>query len=182
MVTQDVCILPSAPNFRDLGGLRTESGRTVRGGLLYRSDALHALTEEDLPVYQGLGIRQLIDLRTPFERQISPNLLPEGAEYAAVAVQKTEEEGANFSQTLRDPNKAREIFANGGAERYMYGVYHGLTTAPEAHDGYRELVERARDPRPWSSTAVRARTVPGGALPCCCPCWVWTKRPSWPTT
>src|SRR5699024_1192510 len=39
LVTQDVCILPSAPNFRDLGGLRTESGRTVRGGLLYRSDA-----------------------------------------------------------------------------------------------------------------------------------------------
>lgn len=145
MVTQDACILPSAPNFRDLGGLRTESGRTVRGGLLYRSDALHALTEEDLPVYQGLGIRQLIDLRTPFERQISPNLLPEGAEYAAVAVQKTEAEGANFSQTLRDPNKAREIFANGGAERYMYGVYHGLTTAPEAHDGYRELVERAAE-------------------------------------
>ena len=142
-VTQDVCILPSAPNFRDLGGIRTENGRTVRTGLLYRSDALHSITEEDLPVYNGLGIRQLIDLRTPHERDSRPNLLPEGAEYAVVAVQNAEAAGANFSQMLMDPNKARAMFGNGGGERFMYGVYRDLTTESEAHDGYRDLVERA---------------------------------------
>src|SRR5699024_6075762 len=181
--TQDVCILPSAPNSRDLGDLRTESGRTVRVGLLYRSDALQAPTAEDLAVYQGLGTRQLIDLRTPFEREISHNLLPEGVEYAAVAVQKTEAEGANFSQTLRDPNKAREIFANGGAERYMYSVYHGLTTAPEAHDGYRELVERAAKGPTRSeehTSAGKDRTGWGAAV--LLSLLGWAKRTMWPAT
>lgn len=142
-MTKDGFILPSAPNFRDLGGLRTENGRTVRAGLLYRSDALHSITEEDLPVYNGLGIRQLIDLRTPHERENLPDLLPEGAEYAAVAVQKAEAAGANFSQVLGHPDKARSVFGNGGAERFMYGVYRELVTDVEAHAGYRDLVERA---------------------------------------
>lgn len=167
LVTQDVCILPSAPNFRDLGGLRTETGRTVRTGLLYRSDALHSISEEDLPVYQGLGIRQLIDLRTPHERQNMPNLLPEGAEYAAVAVQKAEAAGANFAQTLTDPTRAREVFGNGGAERYMYGVYRGLATTPEAHDGYRDLVERtAKGPTAvvFHCSAGKDRTGWGAAV------------------
>ena len=79
IVTNDGFLLPSAPNFRDLGGHRTKEGRTVRSGLLYRSDALHTLTEQERATYDGFGIRQLIDLRSSHERDRLPDLIPNGA-------------------------------------------------------------------------------------------------------
>lgn len=143
IVTNDGFLLPSAPNFRDLGGHRTKEGRTVRSGLLYRSDALHTLTEQERTTYDGFGIRQLIDLRSSHERDRLPDLIPDGAEYAAIGVQKTDSAGANFIDLFADPEQARVAFGDGAAERYMYDVYRGLVTDTEALDGYRDLVERA---------------------------------------
>ena len=54
-------------NFRDLGGLETVDGRQVRPGVLYRADTLHRLTDDDLDVLRGLGLRTVIDLRTQGE-------------------------------------------------------------------------------------------------------------------
>ncbi|MBE1457115.1 protein-tyrosine phosphatase [Nocardiopsis terrae] len=142
-MTNDGFLLPSAPNFRDLGGHRTREGRTVRDGLLYRSDALHSISEQDRAAYDGFGIRQLIDLRTHHERDRLPDLVPEGAEYAAVGVQNAEAPGANFVDLLADRERARKAFGNGAAERFMFGVYRDLVTEDEALDGYRDLVERA---------------------------------------
>ncbi|PWV57472.1 protein-tyrosine phosphatase [Nocardiopsis sp. L17-MgMaSL7] len=143
VVTNDGFLLSSAPNFRDLGGHRTKDGRTLRGGLLYRSDALHTIAEHDLPAYQGFGIRQLIDLRTHHERDRLPDVVPEGAEYAAVGVQDAEAAGANFVELLADPERARAMFGDGAAERFMLEVYRALVSDTEALDGYRDLVERA---------------------------------------
>ncbi|MGC4879954.1 tyrosine-protein phosphatase [Micromonospora sp. DT43] len=54
-------------NFRDLGGYRTDDGRSVRWGLLYRSDSLGKLSGADLDRFQALGVRTVIDLRYPWE-------------------------------------------------------------------------------------------------------------------
>ncbi|MFF3002901.1 tyrosine-protein phosphatase [Kitasatospora sp. NPDC057940] len=55
-------------NFRDLGGLPAADGRSVRRGLLYRSDSLGKLTSPaDLDRLQALGVRTVIDLRYPWE-------------------------------------------------------------------------------------------------------------------
>lgn len=51
-------------NFRDLGGYGTNDGRHTRWGRLFRSDALHDLTEADLEVFRGLGIAAVVDLRS----------------------------------------------------------------------------------------------------------------------
>ena len=52
-------------NFRDLGGYAAAEGRTVRSGLLYRSDSLSTLRpgSEDESRLRALGVRQVIDLR-----------------------------------------------------------------------------------------------------------------------
>jgi protein-tyrosine phosphatase len=63
-------------NFRDLGGYRTSTGATVRWGLLFRSDALHGLSEGDLERYEGLGLRVVYDLRREDERDERPDPVP----------------------------------------------------------------------------------------------------------
>ncbi|MFF1463105.1 tyrosine-protein phosphatase [Streptomyces sp. NPDC058330] len=54
-------------NFRDLGGIRTAEGRTVRRGLVFRSDSPARLEGPEWDRFLGLGIRTVIDLRYPWE-------------------------------------------------------------------------------------------------------------------
>src|SRR5689334_2931769 len=54
-------------NFRDLGGYRTVDGPQLRWGRVFRADGLHRLTESDLEAVRRLGLRTVIDLRTPAE-------------------------------------------------------------------------------------------------------------------
>jgi hypothetical protein len=51
-------------NFRDLGGYPVAGGRRVRWGRLYRSDSLHTITTDDVPMLRDLGIRTAIDFRS----------------------------------------------------------------------------------------------------------------------
>lgn len=67
-MTPSRCIpFAGASNFRDLGGYPSIEGRTTRWGRLYRSDALHGLTEDDLKLLRTLGIATIIDLRSSVE-------------------------------------------------------------------------------------------------------------------
>ena len=60
--------LDGCVNFRDLGGYPTRSGRTLRWRVLFRSDALHALTERDVSrLRDELGLTDIVDLRSSFE-------------------------------------------------------------------------------------------------------------------
>jgi protein-tyrosine phosphatase len=65
--------LAGGRNFRDLGGYRTEDGRQVRWGKLYRSGVLAYLTEDDHQQLAAHGIRVICDLRTAHERQREPS-------------------------------------------------------------------------------------------------------------
>ena len=64
-----------AHNFRDLGGYKTEDGRTVKWGKIYRSDNLHSLTDEDLKYMKRLNIKSVVDFRSVEERENEPDRL-----------------------------------------------------------------------------------------------------------
>ncbi len=64
-------------NFRDLGGYHTSDGRSVRWGALYRSDALHKLTDTDLRYLSALCLDRVIDFRANYEKEREPDRLPE---------------------------------------------------------------------------------------------------------
>lgn len=60
--------LAGCVNFRDLGGYPTQDGRRLRWRLLYRSDALHALTPADVArIRDELSVSDIVDLRSSFE-------------------------------------------------------------------------------------------------------------------
>ncbi|MBN7798886.1 tyrosine-protein phosphatase [Parahaliea mediterranea] len=64
-------------NFRDLGGYRTEDGKQVRWGRLYRSGALDEASRWDLDQLQRLDLALLIDFRSRQEKAEAPDKLPE---------------------------------------------------------------------------------------------------------
>ncbi|MEU9480452.1 tyrosine-protein phosphatase [Streptomyces sp. NPDC048191] len=84
-------------NYRDLGGYRTQDGRTVAWRRLYRSDGLHRITHCGTAAFDALGVVTVIDLRSPVEvatRKWTPSagwsgrrlllpLLPEPPDWAA---------------------------------------------------------------------------------------------------
>ncbi len=62
-------------NFRDLGGLPASAGPTAYG-VLYRSDALHALTPAGEAELAASDIGVIVDFRTPTEREMAPDRQP----------------------------------------------------------------------------------------------------------
>ena len=63
-------------NTRDLGGYRTRDGRRVRWGQLYRSGDLSDLPRSDYDYFRHVGIQEVIDFRTPEDRDRKPDQLP----------------------------------------------------------------------------------------------------------
>src|ERR1700675_3041964 len=58
-----------ASNFRDLGGYPARNGQIVRWRQIFRSNHLGHLTDDDIAVVRGLGVRSAFDFRGAEERQ-----------------------------------------------------------------------------------------------------------------
>ncbi len=63
-------------NFRDLGGIKTKTGRVIPEGMLFRSANLHQALPQELD-----GISAVIDLRTETERGLLPDAVPDRIAY-----------------------------------------------------------------------------------------------------
>ena len=83
-------------NFRDLGGYKGRDGRLTRWGRLFRSDALHELTTDDVERLGAMGLRTVVDLRTARElaRTGRGPLEPQGVAFHHLAVVKEGVRGA----------------------------------------------------------------------------------------
>ncbi|WP_353120883.1 tyrosine-protein phosphatase [Dysgonomonas capnocytophagoides] len=68
-------------NFRDLGGLKTKEGRTVKWGTLFRADELSNLTIEDVKYLSSIPITSVIDFRAQNEARRSPDRLPNNVHF-----------------------------------------------------------------------------------------------------
>ena len=94
--------LEGAPNFRDLGGYATRDGRHVVAGLVFRSEKLSELTPGDVARIKGLGIRNVIDLRTAEERRREPDA------WRAPAVYESPKPDLAATMGVRDPDATPE--------------------------------------------------------------------------
>ena len=75
---------PNELSLRELGGMRSADGRSVRHGLLYRGSALLKLTDEQKAIVDGFGLRFILDLRAQGETEGKPDYVPAGAEYLRI--------------------------------------------------------------------------------------------------
>jgi len=80
MRADSVLSLEGACNFRDLGGYKTQDGRQIRQGVLFRSGVLSYFKPNDMEALSQLGIKTICDLRNGDERKNEPTVFPKEAE------------------------------------------------------------------------------------------------------
>lgn len=114
--------LQGANNFRDLGGYPAAGDRVTRWGLVYRSDKLSDLTDQDIGYLQRLGLHRIVDLRSQAEKDSDPDQLgaslqqvyvPMPIEVSEAQIRELEEKiksgdlsAEQSRQFLRDANRA----------------------------------------------------------------------------
>ena len=80
-------LLDGTSNTRELGGYKTEDGRSLKWGVLYRSDKLSELTDADQEYLLQLGIKKVIDFRSSEEKQNEPDQLPSTLKYIEMPIE-----------------------------------------------------------------------------------------------
>jgi protein-tyrosine phosphatase len=94
--------LQGAYNFRDLGGLDTSDGKTVRWGQVFRSDTLTRLTSADYQRLNAIGISLVCDLRTREERKADPTEWQDGSPVFVLAPVSENDKGVSQNGNLMD--------------------------------------------------------------------------------
>jgi protein-tyrosine phosphatase len=120
-------------NARDLGGLPTVDGGTVRRGVVFRADGVHRLSGDDLDVARGLGLRTVIDLRTLGE--VDRGRFPEdlGVRWHHLPI-------------LGEMWSERELVATDGAARFLRDRY--LDMLVEGRDSIAQAIGLVADEGP----------------------------------
>ncbi|MFE7561148.1 tyrosine-protein phosphatase [Kitasatospora sp. NPDC057500] len=139
-----------AVNARDLGGYRTAEGMVLRAGVALRSDGLNRLTDEDLGRLAGLGLRRIVDLRSPDEvREAGPDRITDGMSLHQLPVFAAD---FDIYTTLRealadrDPDKQRTLLGAGRADAMMTGLYRWFVTDRIARERFAAVLRLLADP------------------------------------
>lgn len=118
MTTTRLIPLEGGRNFRDLGGYKTQDGRTVKWGKIYRSGVLANLTNDDYALINSLNIDTLVDFRANSERDSEVTV------WAADKVEiidrdyEMDFDMGQIGKVLRDPNLSREKLENVMVQMY----------------------------------------------------------------
>ena len=85
---EDYRLLPmdGAHNTRELGGYKTTDGKSIKWGMLYRSDKLSDISDTDQAYLQDLGIKKIIDFRSKEEKEEDPDIIPKGIDYIEMPI------------------------------------------------------------------------------------------------
>lgn len=127
-------VLQGAVNVRDLGGYGTYDGARVRYGVAYRADALNKTTDTDVATLGRLGLREVVDFRTPFELQYDG---PDRLQSGLTPTSRPVTDSGLYAQMLtaigsRDPATQDAMLGHGKAEALMRTVYGAFVTDPAA--------------------------------------------------
>ncbi|MCL2016855.1 MAG: tyrosine-protein phosphatase [Defluviitaleaceae bacterium] len=122
-------------NFRDLGGLKSADGRTVRPHKLLRSGELSQITPADVQFLQAHNLKYIIDFRSQHEIAKQPNVKIDGVQSFALDVLQDFTKGnpVNLAQFATMTSIA-EIHAK------LEEVYRAFVTTKTAQQCYRQFL------------------------------------------
>ncbi len=156
---EEILRLASVDNFRDVAGpgtgpgYATRSGGVVRRGVFYRSNALD-ITPDEVTLLAGLGLRTILDLRTPHEIERHPDPEVPGCAWHHYDIFGIP---MDHVAALTEREAALEV---------MHGVYRQFVDSPATREGlaamFRQLAEGG--PQLFHCSAGKDRTGWAAAL------------------
>ncbi len=159
-VAERLLPLEGGRNFRDLGGYPTESGKTTRWGVMYRSGVLAGLTDPDYTYLADLDIAVVCDLRDSNERAYEATVWRGGKAPQIIAWGYADSgEDGSLSEFLEKgvtPEAMRQV---------MIGLYHEI--AYDHADKYATMFRRlaaGETPLLFHCSAGKDRAGTGAAL------------------
>jgi len=167
VVATTLVALQGATNTRDLGGIATSNGRTVRFGTVFRADAMNKLTDADVARFAGMGLRTAVDFRGTSEIAASgADRLPAGAigVHAPALDESTGDLATMISAMLATGDNAGLAELLGDGKGYAMNVEGGasMATSAQSRKSFAETLRRLADPRQvpllYHCTAGKDRT------------------------
>ena len=156
--------LEGAYNFRDLGGIRTVDGKSIRWGQVFRSDTLTRLTPADYARLNAIGISLVCDLRTREERKTDPTEWQQGSPVFVLAPVSENEKGASQNGTLTDALQSGKMSAEDGKKVFeQFYIRMVVDSAPKFGTVLR-AIETWDRPSMFHCTGGRDRTGITAAL------------------
>jgi protein-tyrosine phosphatase len=129
--------LDSAVNVRDIGGYRSAPGLEVIRGRLFRGDSLSQLTSSDVERLDRLGLRTVVDFRTPGEVLLSgADRLPYGIEFASLPVSGGDLGTVYEVIASGDHERQRRALGNGRAASFMVEMNRGFVTDTRQREAF----------------------------------------------
>jgi protein-tyrosine phosphatase len=156
--------LEGAYNFRDLGGMRTADGKTVRWGQVFRSDTLTHLTSHDYGRLNAIGISLVCDLRSREERKTDPTDWKDGSPVFVLAPVSEDSNGASLDRAQMARLQSAKLTLEEG-QSIFEGFYIRMVFDSAAKFGsVLRAVETTDRPAMFHCTGGRDRTGITAAL------------------
>ena len=154
--------LDTVSNFRELGGLPTTDGGTVRTGRLFRSGHLGEASDADVTHLARLDLGLVVDFRTDHDIEVDgPDRIPPGVRHVRAPIGDDAGRTSSIRELFNDPSRAAEVLGDGQAVAMILASYRRNATAEWCNDSYRtffaELVAQDGAPVLWHCSAGKDR-------------------------
>jgi protein-tyrosine phosphatase len=159
--------LDGAVNVRDIGGYRSTYGTEIIRGRLFRGDALSQLTVDDVSIVGSLGLRTVIDFRTPGEILVTGmDRLPRGLAPVSMPVAGGDLGGLHEIIASGDHARQWQELGAGRAAGLIAEINRGFVADPRQREAFGD--------------ALRLLSIPG-RLPALYHCSGGKDRAGWMT-
>ena len=139
--------LDGAVNVRDIGGYHSTTGLAVLCGRLFRGDALNQLSAADSERLDRLGLRTVIDFRTPGEVLLAgADRLPCGIEFASLPVSGGDLGSMYELIASGDHEQQRKELGGGRAAGFMVELNRGFVADPRQREAFGAALRLACSP------------------------------------
>lgn len=119
--------LDGTVNTRDLGGIKTAAGQTIRPHRLLRSDRLtFASASDKKKLTEELNLRLIVDFRTESERSQAPDPIIPNVRYAVIPILESSVLGITHEAESTARSAAALRQSNFDSAKHMKELYHTM--------------------------------------------------------